>query len=354
MKNSSRNCLIMCWNVLSVLNETKLENLLQILDDNHINIACISESWFDSKNGTFSAAIKKSGYKLHHAHREDKRGGGSAIMYKNHLMVKDGDASSSKYSSFEYSYVTLTLQSKIRLVLACIYRKQEISFSTFNEEFTTFMDKILYIGDAMLVVGDLNVWMDVVDDPDTRRLRTLMNAYGLSQLVQEPTHISGHTLDHIYVNEYQIELKYEVICDTLGLSTDHFPLVIEIPSANLQDTTQTIKYRKLKDIDLNKFKHDLQESYNSMEDSWHLDFITNFSKYEELSRIVMDKHAPIVTRKRKTCEVAWIDTEYRKNRAKRRRFERVWKKNRTDENRNNYIEQKRVCAETKLLLFKAC
>ena len=112
----------------SVLNETKLENLLQILDDNHINIACISESWFDSKNGSFSAAIKKSGYKLHHAHREDKRGGGSAIMYKNHLMVKDGDASSSKYSSFEYSYVTLTLQSKIRLVLACIYRKQEISF----------------------------------------------------------------------------------------------------------------------------------------------------------------------------------------------------------------------------------
>ena len=136
LKLSSKNCLVMCWNVWSVLNDTKLENLLQILDDKDIGIACITETWFDTKTGKFSRAIRNHGYEPHHAFRENKRGGGAAIIYKKKLMVKEGEASASHYSSFEYSYVTLTLQSKRRLVLICVYRKQEISFGIFDQEFT--------------------------------------------------------------------------------------------------------------------------------------------------------------------------------------------------------------------------
>ena len=221
----------MCWNVWSVLSETKLNNLLQILEDNDVNIACITETWFDSKTGTFSEAIKRSGYKLHHAYREDKRGGGAAILYKKKLMIKYGDASATEYSSFEYSFVTITLQSKLKLVLVCVYRKQEVSFNAFHEEFTTFMDKLLNKGELLLVVGDFNVWMDFEKDTDTVRLKTLMNACGLTQMVHEPTHREGHTLDHIYVNEHQMEIEHSVVVETLGLTTDHFPLFIKIPCA---------------------------------------------------------------------------------------------------------------------------
>ena len=48
-------------------------------------------------------------------------------------------------------------------------------------------------------------------------------------------------------NEYQLELEHCVTRETLGLTTDHFPFIIEIPSANIQDITQTIFYRKIKD-----------------------------------------------------------------------------------------------------------
>ena len=44
----------------SVLSETKLNNMLQILEDNNVSIACITETWFDTKTGTFSEAIKKT------------------------------------------------------------------------------------------------------------------------------------------------------------------------------------------------------------------------------------------------------------------------------------------------------
>ena len=97
---SSRKCLVMTWNVWSVLNASKLENLLQIMKDYNISIACISETWFDSQNGPFSKSIKDAGYKLHHANRDKKRGGGTAIIYKKNLMIKDGEASVTDFSSF--------------------------------------------------------------------------------------------------------------------------------------------------------------------------------------------------------------------------------------------------------------
>ena len=48
---------------------------------------------------------------------------------------------------------------------------------------------------------------------------------------------------------------------------------------------------------------------------------------------------------RRSGEAAWIDKEYRSNRTKRRRLERKWKKNRSEENRINYINQKKVCSD---------
>ena len=72
----------------------------------------------------------------------------------------------------------------------------------------------------LIVVGDFNVWVDVEGDRDAKKLLTLMHAYGLTQLIREPTHIAGHTLDHLYVNKHQIDLQHEVINDTFNIRTD--------------------------------------------------------------------------------------------------------------------------------------
>ena len=146
----------------------------------NIEIACVCESWFDSKSGVFSKTIRDVGYKLHHAHREQKRGGGVAILYKKHMSVKEGEASVSRYLSFEYVCVTVHLTSKKKLLVACIYRKQEVKFSTFIEEFSTLMDRMVFRGDAMLLVGDFNVWVDVEDDTKGKQLSSLMSSFGRS------------------------------------------------------------------------------------------------------------------------------------------------------------------------------
>lgn len=64
----------------------------------------------------------------------------------------------------------------------------------------------------------------------------------------------------------------------------------------------------------------------------------------------MDKHAPLITRNISyKHNVPWIDTEFRNNRTKCRKLEKKWRKNKTDENRINYVNQRKLCAEMSIM-----
>ena len=337
----------MSWNVWSIANEEKLCNFLQILEDNQIDIACITETWFDRKTGPFSKTIKEAGYAIHHAYREGKRGGGSAIIYKKTLSVKKGEASASEYTSFEFSYVTITLTSGRKLLLVCLYRKQEIHVNIFLDEMSSFMDIISRKDGAMLVVGDFNVWADETDGKESCDVMDLMNSYGLIQTVDEPTNRSGHTLDHVYLNPYQLETEQHITSEPLGLTTDHYPNFMNIPTGNSENTTKTVCSRKLKEIDMNEFRRDLQTSIEGI-DSVQTDFAEHVAQFNQNARKVMDEHAPLLTWNKRTNGPIWMDNEYRRNRALRRKYERTWKRSRTDTNRTNYIQQKKLCVEMAL------
>ena len=337
----------MCWNVWSILNETKLENFLQILEDKNISFACVTETWFDSKCGVFSRTIKRFGFELHHAFREDKRGGGVAMLFKKQLLVKNGGASCSEYSSFEYAYATITLKSKRRVVLVCLYRKQEVMFEVFFNEFSTFMDKLFCKREILMVVGDFNLWVDVEDNPYTLKFISLMNSYGLTQIVNEPTHRGGHTLDHIYVNSFQIQLQYNVVNENLGFDTDHFPLIISLPAASQEHKTCYSSFRKLKGVDIETFRHDLSHAYNQMDFS-NMSFSEMYGKYAEVSQSIVHKHCPLQTKKLRSTDAKWMDTEYKACRALRRKYERRWKKSKTEQDRMNWIAQKRSCTQLSL------
>ena len=91
---------------------------------------------------------------------------------------------------------------------------------------------------------------------------------------------------------------------------------------------------------------ELEETLGKMD--VNLDFKSMYSQFDEASRTVVDRNSPLVTRRQRTNEVAWMDVEYKQNRCLRRKLERKWKKNRTEENRDNYISQKQVCTDMAL------
>ena len=288
MKPSSVKCKLLVWNVWSIANDEKLNNFLQILDDQNISIACVTETWFGSENGTFSKTIKDAGFKLNHAFRTEKRGGGCAILYRKNLSVKKGNASSSEFDSFEYSVVTLTIKAGQKLVIICIYRKQEIQYCLFENELASLLDKLIKEGNMLCVVGDFNVWVDVDGNQEAEALCELMSSYGMLQNVSEPTHREGHTLDQVYINPYQLNIHLSVMNEPLGFTSDHFPIIVQIPNMNSTNTTETVFYRKLKGIDLEGFKKDLELEIDSM-NSEQMSFAEHILELDKVSLRLMDK-----------------------------------------------------------------
>ena len=333
---------IVCWNVRSLLNKKKLKNFLQIIEDRKIDFACINETWFDSLKGPLSIYFKEFGYLMYHSVREDQRGGGVAIIYKDKLMVKPGRCSCSEYSSFEFVFVTCEHHHQRSTTLINIYRNQEISMNIFVQEYTLFLEKIFEKCDTLIVVGDFNAWAEDCTNSDFRKLNTLMNSFGLNQMVREATHEDGHTLDHLYINEFQTNLLIEkVTSERFGLFTDHYPVFFQIPVVAEKNNQTNYLYRKLKDVDIDLFRKDLAESLKGIEGT---SFEAKYLKFNDISRKVIDKHAPLLKKEVKKSNLPWIDGEFRQERAKRRKLEKCWSKNRTAANRNLYIDQKNRCS----------
>ena len=318
--------------------------MLQTLEDNNIQIACITETWFDAEKGTFTSTIKDEGYKIHHSPRIDKRGGGTAIIYKENLKVKEGAASSSKYQSFEFSYVYLKNQGT-RILLLCIYRKQEIACKIFYRELEELLDAVSNTTEALLVVGDFNIWIDVESSRDAKKLSTLLSAYGLSQLIKEPTHKEGHTLDHLYHNDHMFTLSHTVYKDTFGISTDHYPCIIKIPCEGKKIEEETRMIRQIKNMDFETFKKDLDVVVNEIIRSDN-NFEDTYERYRQEADDLLDRYCPLEIKKvKKSKGPEWMDEEYKKARSERRKLERIWKKSKSEEHHQRYVEQRTLCAQ---------
>ena len=332
------------WNLRSLLaDEKKLANLLQVFEDNDIQVACLCETWFDRQNGPFTATIKAAGFEIKHASREEKRGGGAAILYKNTMDIKPGEASASKYSSFEYSYCIM--KSNYKIIILCVYRLQEVPCKEFCDEFEKLLESIFHKGDTIIVVGDFNVWAEIEDNTDNVRLSTLMSAHGLTQLVNAPTHVGGHTLEHVYTNECQIQVECKVV-DRMSISTDHYPTIIEIPIIKSETTKEVITYRKTKDIDMNNLKSELKVVYEDLERSESMNFENEYKRFCESTKEVIDRVAPVVTKTiTRNTSAPWMDNEFKKARQQRRKLEKKWRKSKTEEDRQSYVEQRERCAE---------
>ena len=160
----------------------------------------------------------------------------------------------------------------------------------------------------------------------------------------ETNHIGGHTLDHVYANEAQIELKTWV-ADGLGISTDHLPIISEIPAMCTEQQYETVTFRKMKDVDVDAFKTEIKE-VQERSFSAENNFEQNYINYRAASEAVLEKYYPLITKKVIRKEnVKWMDEEYRKSRTERRKLEKRWKRLKTEESRAELIEQRKKCAK---------
>ena len=322
-----------------------MDEVISILLDNNIGIACISETWLSSQSNSITSIIRNSGFDILHNYRE-KRGAGVAIIWNTNLNKQIRNSSVNK-SFLTFQYQNITLIGKFKINLICIYRLQETSFKLFIEE----LNELISIQNSchpLVLTGDFNVHYENNHLSDMLDLEYLTSSFGLTQFVLGPTNKFGHMIDLLFANSHDFEMQ-NILPESYNLG-DHFPIFFELPNVETPSlpSKKCITYRDIKSINVPSFAMDLRVSLGTA-----LSSKVENSSFSELSDIYtetikrqLDNVAPLQTRTLTTSSSPpWMDGEYKSNRATRRRLERRWKKSRLREDKQLYVSQRELCSK---------
>jgi hypothetical protein len=347
------NCLL--WNPQSLQNKTL--DFIQLLDDNNVDIAFITESWMDSETNHTSALLKDAGYSMYHYFRPTKRGGGAAVIAKTAFVPKNGK--SIPYKTFEVYIQSLKLfGNSAPLTLVTLYRLGKERNSDFIQEFYSFIEFLITNYTYFLICGDFNIHVNKPHENFVTDFFDILNVFSLSQSVHEPTHICGNTLDLIVHDPTVIN-----ICDIHVEKpdrSDHSIIFFKV-KANLETKrNHTISFRNFKNVNLVSFKNDVVSQSNLfLSNCNNLDFVESLSMFNQIFGEIVNNHAPLVTKSvDSNPKPSWIDSEFRNARSERRRLYKRWKRTRTSGDRKKFeqsrLEVNNMSISKRKLYFSKC
>ena len=228
--------------------------------------------------------------------------------------------------SFEFAeYLVSSGTSKFRLIV--VYRPpysqvHRVSVSTFLEEFAGYVESIILTPEPLLITGDLSIHVDVQDDSDAIKFLDLLDSLGLAQHVRTSTLELGHLLDLIITRETSILVGNMPISDCY--LSDHCTVLCDLTIRKPSLSVRKVLCRKIKTIDINAFKEDLQQSDLCREVPRKL--VGLVSCYNSICSGLLDKHAPVV---KKTItvrpRVPWFNDTIKAAKREHRKYERVWR-----------------------------
>ena len=154
----------------------------------------------------------------------------------------------------------------------------------------------------MLITGDFNIHVGNCSNLDAQKFLDLRDSFGLQQHVKQPTH-RDHTFDLSITRKSETRVDDETTVDIF--ISDHTAVFTRLELSRPGLSVKTTTYRKIKSIDLDSFHRDIQAS--SLCNDNQLDTADNLDAYARectttLSAL-LDKHAPLKTRKRVTRHV---------------------------------------------------
>ena len=333
-------------NARSVRN--KVEDIVDFINHTKADLCALTETWLKEgpTDSVVRGALTPPGYKLQCIERKNKRGGGVAILYNGNL--KGTVQATKKMLSFEMIEMLFTSRNDC-IRLAVLYRPPSSSVSKFLEEFEAYVDSIMTASGKLVVVGDFNFHMDKSSDTDANKLKELLSSLNLKQHVTVGTHIQGRSLDLVITRntDQLIDGKIEEHAPI----SDHKPLSFSCTVDKPVATKKTVKYRKLKDIDMNVFKEDLLKLpiFNLNTENVN-DLVSTYNS--GLSALI-DKHAPILVKKiYERPQSPWYTEELAQAKRAKRQAERRWMKEQTTINleilKHHTKNYKKLCKSSKI------
>ena len=104
--------------------------------------------------------------------------------------------------------------------------------------------------------GDFNIQMDNAEHPDINKFNNLLETFGLIKLLPMLTNSCGHTLDMLIIKAHESPVLGPWV--TEPLISDHQGLLFQLDTSKPKLPPKEITYRKLKSINPDACKADLE------------------------------------------------------------------------------------------------
>ena len=150
------------------------------------DILCLTETQMNNSSDTTSVATHLKDFNEYYNHNED-RFCSLASPYRDSIQIIEN----LDISNFTVLKVVKTSLPTNPIKILLLYRKCSVKQNTFNETLKYLVDS----QDVDIILGDFNINALAVDGD----LAFLLEAYEM--IVNDPTHISGSLLDHVYVKK---------------------------------------------------------------------------------------------------------------------------------------------------------
>ena len=325
-------------NARSVCNKALL--IRDLIIDIGLHVHALTEIWNPS-NCTI-AELLPPGYEIVHKPRQDKRGGGVAVLARTELRCKLKIALA--LTSFEAIIVIIT--SGHNVIYMCVVYAPECKQSsaqahnTFISEFAPSLVDHLGKSLNVLLLGDFNYHVNAEANVYTNKFLSLPECFGLKTHVQIETHIKCNTFDLVITRGNKL-LTLDITTDT-SVTSDHVAVLFGIPAPKPLSENNTTKYSRWKSLDLDAFKSDLSMSdiHLILESKSMSDAVRT---YDTILHDLIDKHAPEYDRTFKPRHnTPRYNSTVRDTKRLRRKLERRWRKSRSEPDWEAYRYQCQV------------
>ena len=296
------------------------------LQDYDIDIAFLTETWLTDRTNSTTATIKSFGYEIIHEHRHDSRGGGTAIIFKSLLKVRPINLGVSDIiTTFGFISCCAKFTSDMDVLLLCIYRTGPV-IKKFFDDLNELLSLACLKSDYVILAGDFNIHAEYVNAHMSELMETT-TSYGLKILFDDiPTHIDGGCIDLVFYSSNILD-KTNYAVDSKFDRSDHFPITATTLQLNItHKQVEEITFRDLNNPlilsalnrEVSKFVKGGCPVLRNFEATVHNMFST--------MSIIMNQNAPLITKKITAVRNApWFDSEYKRQRALRRKSERKWR-----------------------------
>ena len=224
----------------------------------------------------------------------------------------------------------------VAINLYIIYRLPSSSVIQFCNELSLILESDFDLAtDKTLFVCDFNIHTDYHQDTDTINFLDTINGFNLQNLVSFPTHVKQLHLDLILDDPNNL-LVHKV--EPGMFLSDHCFIHCQLTIIKNPPKTESVTYRKIKAIDLDAFKQDLELALSNQHHG-NIDEAINF--YNDKVKCVLDVHAPEKTKVvKRSHNQPWFNDSIKQEIILRRCKERIFRSNPCPYTLNAFYQQR--------------